>query len=150
LRPRDAIIPASEQLYRTVEADWVDGNRVLAFAVDGEGSSCARSAYATAAATLEAAKTLRAPENGLVWITPGQLPVDFLASNSVSYDVFAYDEPKAGNESHCEIRWRRVSDRPTTDHLKKVRGAAKDELKRAIAAQMTILVPPTRIAAIGS
>lgn len=127
MHPRAAVIPASEQLYRTVEADWVDGNRVLALAIDGEGSSCARSAYASPEETLKTAQARRRVENGLVCISPSQLPVAFVASNTISYDVFAYDDPLPGNEAHCEIRWRRVSDRPSTDHLKKVRGAAKDE-----------------------
>lgn len=143
MRPRDAVIPASEQLYRTVEPDWVDGDRVLAFAIDGEGTSCDRSAYSSVEETLEAAQTSRPAENGLACITPAQLPVDFVASNQVSYDVFAYDEPAPANEAHCEIRWRRVADRPSTDHVKKVKGAAKEELKTAIADRMTILVPPT-------
>ena len=150
MRLRDAVIPASEQIYRTVEADWVDGNRVLALAIDGEGSSCARSAYASADETLKNSQAHRPAENGLVGITSAQLPVAFVASNSISYDVFAYDDPLPENESHCEIRWRRVSDGPSTDHLKKVRGAAKDELKAAIAAQMTILVAPTPLPAHGA
>jgi hypothetical protein len=142
LRPRDAVIPASEQLYRTVEADWIDGDRVLILAIDGEGTSCARSAHATPDETLTSAQARRPAENGLVAITPGQLPIDFVASNAVAYDVFAFDAPLEGNESHCEVRWRRVADRPSTDHLKKVRGAAKDELKAAIASEMKVLVPP--------
>ena len=145
MRLRVAVIPATEQLYRTVEADWVDGNRVLALAIDGEGTSCARSAHASPEETLEKAQARRPVENGLAGIFPSQLPVAFMASNTISYDVFAYDDPLPGNESHCEIRWRRVSDRPGTDHVKKVRGAAKEELKAAVAAQMTILVVPTPV-----
>ena len=147
MRPRDAVIPAGEQLYRTVDADWVDGDRVLAFAIDGEGTSCDRSAYSSAEQTLNAAQISRPAENGLVSITPGQLPVALTASNDVAYDVFAYDEPVPAYEAHCEIRWRRVNDRPSTDHFKKVKGAAKEELKTAIADRMMILVAPTPLQA---
>lgn len=149
MRPRDSAIPPRERLYRTVEADWVDGDRVLALAIDGEGTSCARSAFASPEEALKAALARRPAENGLVCTTPAQLPVAFVASNHISYDVFAYDEPLPGNEPHCEIRWRRESDRPSTDNLKKVKGAAKGELKAAIAAQMTMLIAPTAIPAQG-
>jgi hypothetical protein len=144
LRSRDLIIPPDEQLYRTVEPDWVDGDTVLALAVDGEGSSALRSAYATIDEALADARERRPDENGVVSTTSALLPIDFPASNNVAYDTFVFDDPAPSYEAHCEIRWRRTSDRPSTDHLKKVRGAAKDELKAAIADTMTVLVPPSR------
>jgi hypothetical protein len=146
LRDREAEVPLNEPLYRTVEADWIDGDRVLGLAIDGEGTSCARSAHANVEQTLKAATATRPAENGLVSITASVLPSGFTACNGVSYDVFAYDHPVEGNEAHCEIRWRRTSDRPSTEHLKKVRGAAKDELKAAIADHMLIVVAPKPIA----
>jgi hypothetical protein len=146
LRDRDPEIPPTEGLYRSVEADWVDGDRVLHLAIDGEGSSCDRAAHADPQQTRRAAVARRPAENGIAYTTPEKLPVDFLASNGVRYDVFAYDFPIQENEAHCEIRWRRFSDRPATDHFKKLGGAAKGELKAAIAEQMTILIPPTRLA----
>jgi hypothetical protein len=144
LRERSAVIPPGEELYRTVQVDWVDGDRVLAVAIDGQGTSCARSAFATAQETVAAAVINRPVENGAVSITPAKLPTDFLACNGVRYDVFAYDDPVPENESHCEIRWRRVSDRPTTEHFR-MKGAARDELKAAIADQMTVLIQPKTV-----
>lgn len=146
MRDREPAIPPTERLYRSVEADWVDGDRVLHLAVDSEGSSCDRAAHASPEQTLRAAVARRPAENGIAYTTPERLPDDFLASNGVRYNVFAYDLPLAENEAHCEIRWRRVSDRPCTDHFKKLGGAAKGELKAAIAEQMTILIPPTPLA----
>jgi hypothetical protein len=143
LRDRDTEIPPDEQLYRSIEADWVDGDKVLPFAIDGEGTSCSRQSYVEPQQALYAAVASRPEENGIAYTTAKKLPLNFRASNHVCYDVFAYDCPTLENEAHCEIRWRRYSDRPTEEHFKRVRGAAKDELKAAIADQMTILIQPT-------
>lgn len=148
MRPADDQIPGDEDLYRTLSAEWVDGNRVLHSAIDGEGTSCFRSEHITP----EKAIAARPPEeNGLASVLPRELPVDFLSqTNRIRYDTFAVDAPKEGNEAHCEIRWRRVEDRPSLEHFKGIKSsAAKTELKTAIADRMQIRIPPRRLPAGG-
>jgi len=131
-------------LFRAIEWDWVDGDSVLVDAIDGEGSSCARGSLCTAEVAIVFAAGTQHPElNGAASITPSDLPVGLALSNGLSYDAFAFDCPVEEFEPHCEIRWRRASDRPTTDHFKKLSPVAKRELKSAIAGKMKIVVAPT-------
>lgn len=143
------VIPPSEDLFRTVESDWVDGSAVLWHAIDGEGTSCYRSSVIkTPEAASDHAKSRRPAENGVVATTPAQLPLDFTAvCNGLKYDAFAVDLPQEGHEAHCEIRWRREADRPQTSHFKGIGNGAKKELKLAIAKQMRVLIPPTPLPA---
>jgi hypothetical protein len=136
VRSADDEIPSGERLFRTVSRDHLDGDRVLEFAIDSEGTSCKREAYCP----LKDAPDPTRP--GVAAVTAGDLPLDILLMNGNKYDVIAVDCPEPARDHHCEIRWRSVEDRPSKAHRKIKSGSARLELKRRVAALMTVLIPP--------
>lgn len=129
MREIDEPIPDAEQLFRGAKAEQVNGETVGPDAIDSEGTSCNRSKYASPSSVLR-------PDKGVtkvVAITPGSLPPPVVAQNNIEYEFFAVDHPEDGNDAHCEIRWRRTSDRPAREHIKLTNKPVKLQLKTLLA-----------------
>ena len=129
MRELDEPIPDAERLFRGAHRDDVQGESVSIGVIDSEGTSCNRNKFSGPASVLN-------PEKGLtkaVAATPGTLPSPIVGSNGVEYEFFAVDAPEDGRDAHCEIRWRRTSDRPSREHVKVTNKGVKLQLKTVLA-----------------
>lgn len=102
----DEPIPDDETLYRSVAKDDVDEHLgVLPTAVEMPACSFNRSKYSTAADVFSPS---RPAENGILELTPRELPPPIPRAEATPYEFFAEDDPIESNEAHCEVRIRRV------------------------------------------
>lgn len=117
-------IPTSEALYRSVAKDEVDEHGALAAAVEMPACSFNRSKYSKPEDVLVAS---RPTQNGIVEITPGELPPPVPRASGEPYEFFAADDPIDANDAHCEVRICRTgieyksSHKPNKDILMKAR-----------------------------
>lgn len=147
MRPPDPEIPEDEHLYRGVAADNLVGGRLTAEAgvrpfVDKRGTSCQRSRYTS----LDA---MKARWGGVAATTRRQLPApvqagqDTKSNTPVMWEVFAFDNPSVEEgEGHVELRFRRLSDRPSTDNRELKHKVAKVELFDELARCFDLVCPP--------
>ena len=129
MRELDEPIPDAEQLFRGAKESDVQTDAVGPGAIDSEGTSCNRSKYAPP-------KSVLLPDRGVTKVvatTPGTLPPPVKAQNDVEYEFFAVDAPEDGRDAHCEIRWRRLTDRPAREHVKLTNKTVKLQLKTVLA-----------------
>jgi hypothetical protein len=112
-RGREPTIPADEALYRSVAKDHVDEHGVLAAAVEMPACSFNRSKYSNAEDVIVSS---RPKENGVLEITPGELPPPVPRASGEPYEFFATDDPLDGNAAHCEVRIRRAGIAYTANH----------------------------------
>jgi hypothetical protein len=123
-RSPETTIPADEALYRSVEKDHVDEHGVLAAAVEMPACSFNRSKYSNPEDVIVSS---RPKENGVLEITPRELPPPVPRASGEPYEFFAADDPIDGNDAHCEVRIRRTgieykaNHKPNRDILLKAR-----------------------------
>jgi len=117
-------IPQDEPLYRRVAKDHMDGHGVLAAAIEMPACSFNRSRYSRPDDVIVPEYPT---ENGIVEITPGELPSPVPRTSGEPYEFFAADDPNDENDAHCEVRIRRTgipyakSHKPKKDILMKAR-----------------------------
>jgi hypothetical protein len=104
-RTRDNEIPSDEALYRSVAKDEVDEHGALAAAVEMPACSFNRSKYSEPEEVIVAS---RPTQNGILEITPAELPPPVPRTSGEPYEFFAADDPIAANQAHCEVRIRRT------------------------------------------
>ena len=144
-RIADATIPDDEALYRSVAKDHVDDRLVvLATAVEVPACSFNRGKYSAPEHVLVPS---RPKDNGILVITPKELPPPIPRADEVPYEFFAADDPcppeDAGNEAHCEVRIRRQGH----DYTKNLKLKPKPEMamkaREALARKLRIHRAPT-------
>jgi hypothetical protein len=134
-RIADASIPEDEPLYRSVPKEHVADGQVLAVAVEVPACSFNRSKYSAPEAVFVAS---RPKDNGILEITPRELPPPIPRSEAVPYEFVAADDPcpreDPGNEAHCEIRVQRHGHDYNRNHKPRADIAAKarDALARKL------------------
>lgn len=132
-RPIEEPIPPGESLYRGLKPDHIDGPRVLAEAIDMQGTSTVREKYGTAMDAMSSARG----ETHVGVITPQELPPPIQVDES-AWEWFAVDDPLDGNESHAELRTRQTSERTSRDH-KRAKGLKREQLRIALANRFRVL-----------
>ena len=134
MRDIDEPIPSDEMLYREIDASNVDGDLVLATAVDLQGTSVHRHKYATPDTIM-----LSPPRTGLASVMCGDLPKAITCGEKSEF--FAVDAPTEGI-AHAEIRPGRaptpespLGDRPDGKKPsgKSVKNKLRNELARGTA-----------------
>jgi hypothetical protein len=139
----DATIPDDEALYRSVAKDHVDDRLVvLASAVEVPACSFNRSRYSEPADVLVPS---RPRDNGILVITPRELPPPVPRAEAAPYEFFAADDPcpreDSENEAHCEVRVRRQGG-TFTKNLK-LKKDIELKAREALARRLRILRDPT-------
>ncbi len=142
MRPADEPIPPEEDLYRSISTDVCWDSRVLPDAVDLQGTSFSRKKYVTH--PRDACHPSRPHENGVAVTRGSDLPEPIVVPDAAAWECFVVDDPLAGNVAHAELRFRRLGDSRLQNA--QIRSAAQRLLvKEAVAAVMTVLIPPERI-----
>jgi hypothetical protein len=141
-RSPDSAIPHDEALYRSVAKHDVDDKLVvLATAVEVPACSFNRSKYS---APEQVFVPSRPRDNGILVITPAELPPAIQRTEGAPYEFFAADDPcpreDPTNEAHCEVRVRRQGFE-YTKNLKLKALALK--AREALARRIRILRAPT-------
>lgn len=128
-RTPEATIPGDEALYRSVAKDDVYEHGALATAVEMPACSFNRAAYANPEDVIVPS---RPKENGILQITPAELPPPVPRASGEPYEFFVADDPIDTNESHCEIRIRRTGTEYKSSHKpnKEILMKAREELAR--------------------
>jgi hypothetical protein len=134
-RTPDGTIPVDEALYRSVSSDDVKGDDVLPQAVDLPRCSFNRSAYSKP----EDVVTPKRPrDDGVVAVTPAELPEPVPRETAAPYVFFAADDPnppeEPANDAHCEVRMRPKGREFSKNHKpnKQVLAKARDALARRL------------------
>jgi hypothetical protein len=112
-RTPEATIPGNEALYRSVAKDDVDDHGALATAVEMPACSFNRGRYSKPEDVIVSS---RPKENGILEITPSELPPPVPRASGEPYEFFAADDPIDTNEAHCEVRIRRTSTEYKSNH----------------------------------
>jgi hypothetical protein len=134
-RTPDETIPVDEALFRSISTDDVNGSDVLPQAVDLPRCSFNRSAYSTAEDVLT---PNRPRDNGVVEVTPGELPEPIPRATAEPYVFFVDDNPNPpedpGNDAHCEVRIRPEDREFSKNHKpnKQILAKARDALARKL------------------
>lgn len=115
-RAPDSTIPADEALYRSVAKDHVDEHGVLAAAVEMPACSFNRSKHSKPDDIIVSS---RPTENGILEITPSELPPPVPRASGEPYEFLAEDDPIEENEAHCEVRIHRTNTPYTRSHRPK-------------------------------
>jgi hypothetical protein len=144
-RTADATIPGDEPLYRSVAKDHVDdGLVVLATAVEVPACSFNRSKYSSPEDVLVPS---RPSDNGILVVTPGELPPPIPRSEEAPYEFFAADDPcpkeDPANEAHCEVRIRRQGQEYNKNLKLKPKPEMALKAREALARAMRIHRTPT-------
>lgn len=138
-RGPDEPIPDDEALYRSVAKEDVDEHLgVLPTALEMPACSLNRSKYSRAEDVLSAS---RPAENGILEVTPRELPPPIPRAEATPYEFFAADDPIDGNDAHCEIRIRRAGHAYNPKH--KPSPDMKLKAREALARRMRIKQEPT-------
>ena len=138
-RSPDEPIPEDEPLYRSVAKEDIDPNLgVLAHSIEMAACSLNRSRYSAPDDVLSAS---RPKENGILEVTPGDLPPPIPRNDAVPYEFFAADDPIEGNDAHCEIRIRRSGSAYNAKH--KPSADIKAKAREALARRMRVKRMPT-------
>jgi hypothetical protein len=136
-RQRDEAIPGDERLFRGLKAEEVDGDRMLDDAIDLRGTSCDRE-------SLRSLPEMRARWKFVGAVRPRELPGNLRTEGSdVVWEFFAVDDPIEGNDAHCEVRIRRISQRGSSendDAVRKRSPAAKAVLRFALASRFQLVL----------
>jgi hypothetical protein len=142
-RRPDPKIPSDEPLYRSVSKEHVDeGLGVLATAVDMPACSFNRSMHSKPGDVFVPS---RPNDNGILEITPQDLPGPIPRASAEPYEFFAADDPCPArdpeNEAHCEIRIARTGTEYSPKHkpAKDIKLRARD----ALAKKLRVHKPPT-------
>jgi hypothetical protein len=134
-RSADPTIPAEEALYRSVAKEHVGEHGVLAAAVDAPACSFNRSRYSAPDDVITAS---RPTENGILEITPGELPPPLPRADATPYEFYAADDPclvnGRENEAHCEVRIKRTGTEYAANHKppKDIKLKAREALARKL------------------
>jgi hypothetical protein len=128
-RSPDTAIPEDEALYRSVAKDHVYEHGVLATAVEIPACSFNRSQYSKPEDVIVPS---RPKENGILEITPRELPPPVPRASGEPYEFFAADDPFDQNDAHCEVRIRRtgIPYSPSHKPKKDIALKAREELAR--------------------
>ncbi len=138
-RTPDPIVPDDEALYRSVAKEHVvEGIGVLAAAVEMPACSFNRSKYSR---DIDVVVPSRPSENGILEITPRELPPPVPRADALPYEFFAADDPIEPNDAHCEVRLRRSSTAYNKGH--KPNPAIKAKACEELARRMRIRRAPT-------
>ena len=143
MRSVDPCFAKSEALYRRISIDQVDGDRILASAVEMPACSFDRSKYSTRPeSVIDRAK----PEfNGIAKLMVGDMPAPVSVFGvpdkgpPASYEFYPEDLPEPDNEAHSEVRIR-ISGKP---FRKRVNDRVAVAACEALAAPMRVHTPPT-------
>ena len=130
-RQAESGIPDDEAVYRSISVeDVVDGD-VQAHAVDMPRCSFNRSRFSRPRDVLV---STRPHDNGVVQITPGELPPPIPRDGGRPYMFYAADDPIPENNAHCEVRIKPVETEFNTNHKvnKAIRAKARSELARRL------------------
>ena len=112
-RTPEPTIPDDEALYRSVAKDDVDEHGALATAVEMPACSFNRSKYSVPEDVIVPS---RPKENGILEVTPRELPPPVPRASGEPYEFFAADDPIDENEAHCEVRMRRTGSEYKANH----------------------------------
>jgi hypothetical protein len=138
-RTLDALVPEDEALYRSVAKEHiVEGIGVLAAAVEMPACSFNRSKYSH---DTDVVVPSRPAENGILEITPRELPPPVPRADELLYEFFVADDPIESNDAHCEVRLRRSGLAYTKGH--KPNPAIKAKACEELARRMRIRRAPT-------
>lgn len=138
MRPRDEVISPMEDLYRGLMIGYTEGQVVNEKAIDLEGTSVQRSAYAG----VESVLSERRP--GAAAIRMHDVPPAKMLPNGVEWEWFVVDDPsEEQGVGHAELRARRTQDRPSLVADKPGGKIAKMELRSMLAGAMRVLIEPT-------
>ncbi len=153
MRPTDEPIPATEDLYRWLTQQDVDGNEVLPTTMDLQGTSVDRYKYVPGGElpTHQAGH----PERNGVAVTrteklEGSMPVE-----AAEFEFFAVDCPEFDNAAHAKIRLGRIAtpQRPEGDRphgFKPKPPSKKEKLRQRLATAMQIIRKPISLMLNGS
>jgi hypothetical protein len=138
-RTPDETIPEDEALYRSVAKEHVvEGVGVLAAAAEMPACSFNRSKYSQ---DTDVVVPSRPAENGILEITPRELPPPVPRVDATPYEFYVADDPIEPNDAHCEVRIRRTGVTYTTGH--RPNPAVKAKAREALARRMRIRRAPT-------
>lgn len=138
-RTPEAFVPEDELLYRSVAKDHVaEGIGVLPIAVEMPACSFNRSKYSKPE---DVVVPSRPSENGILEITPRELPAPVPRADAAPYEFFAADDPIDVNDAHCEVRLRRTGTEYSRGH--KPNAAIKAKACEALARRLRVKRAPT-------